>query len=207
MSQNPEPRTAAPRRRARFSSAAGMTLIEIIMVIGIIGVALSFAMGITAYAVRQARADGAHSAAASAIELARTRSISERRDYQLVFTEATGRIQVYRIEQPATPDPTLIYDTFLENGLKFYKFTDGPTAMNNTPDIFPLVTSSTSINFGTTTARFTSDGSMIDASGDVMNGTLFLAVPPDKQTARAITVFGATGLIHSWKWNGTAWVE
>ena len=193
-------------QKSGLSSAAGMTLIEIILVIGIIGVALSFAMGITAYAVRQARADGAHSAAASAIELARTRSISERRDYQMVFTVATGRIQVYRIEQPSN-DQTLIYDTFLENGQKFYKFTDGPTAMNNTPDIFPLESSTSAVNFGSTTARFTSDGSMIDASGDILNGTLFLASPPDKQTARAITVFGSTGLIHSWKWNGSAWVE
>jgi prepilin-type N-terminal cleavage/methylation domain-containing protein len=203
MTQDFGPRTAAPRR-ARLSSAAGMTLIELIMVVGIIGVALSFAMGITAYAVRQARADGAHAAAGAAIELARTRSVSERRDFQLEFV-GNNRIQVKRIEPDATT--TLIYDTFLENGQQFYKFTDGPTAMNNTPDIFPLVSSTSAINFGSTTARFTSDGSLIDASGDVMNGTLFIAAPPDKQTARAITVFGSTGLIHSWKWNGSAWVE
>src|SRR4051812_37055220 len=169
MTQDCGPRTAAPPRRARVSSAAGMTLIELILVVGIIGIALSFAMGITAYAVRQARADGAHSAAASAIELARTRSISERRDYQVVFTQATGRMQVFRIEQPSGTQ-TLVYDTYLENGQKFYKFTDGPTAMNNTPDIFALESSTSAINFGSTTARFTSDGSMIDASGDVLNG-------------------------------------
>ena len=65
------------------------------------------------------------------------------------------------------------------------------------------------IAFGSTpTIRFTSDGSLIDSSGDVLNGTLLLGVPNDKHaSARAVTIFGATGLIRSWKWNGTAWVN
>ena len=63
--------------------------------------------------------------------------------------------------------------------------------------------------FGSTpTIRFTSDGSLIDSSGDVLNGTVFLGVRQrSRHSERAITIFGATGLIRIWKWNGTAWVN
>ena len=54
---------------------------------------------------------------------------------------------------------------------------------------------------------FTSDGSFMNANGDVMNGTLFIGVRNDPLPARAITIFGASGAMRLWKWNGRAWVE
>jgi hypothetical protein len=48
---------------------------------------------------------------------------------------------------------------------------------------------------------------MVDANGDVMNGTLFLAIPNDRNSARAITVFGTTGMMRAWRWDGSKWVE
>jgi Tfp pilus assembly protein FimT len=183
----------------RLRRADGMTLIELILVIGILTVTLGFAMGVTSYAVKQQRADGAHTAAVAAIELARTRAVSERRDYQLLFT-LPNHMQVYRVEVPSGTT-TLIYDTYLENGQRFYKFSSIGV---DTPDHFG---GTAEINLGSTTARFTSDGSMIDASGDVLNGTVYIASPPDVASARAITIFGATGLVHAWKWNGSQWLE
>ena len=77
--------------------------------------------------------------------------------------------------------------------------------MPDTPDLFGHTGA---IAFGSTpTIRFTSDGSLIDSSGDVLNGTVFLAIDDKAASARAVTIFGATGLIRSWKWNGTAWVN
>jgi hypothetical protein len=47
----------------------------------------------------------------------------------------------------------------------------------------------------------------VDNTGDVLNGTLFMAVPGEPNSARAISVFGATAFLRTWRWNGSAWVE
>ena len=54
---------------------------------------------------------------------------------------------------------------------------------------------------------FTSEGTFVDQQGDPLNGTLFLSVPGDPSSARAITMFGPTALIRAWRWNGQEWVE
>ena len=54
---------------------------------------------------------------------------------------------------------------------------------------------------------FTSDGSLIDAAGDVTNGTIFIANPEHPETARAITISGVTGMLRSWKWRGSSWIQ
>ena len=62
--------------------------------------------------------------------------------------------------------------------------------------------------FGVSPSRmFTSEGSFVNQQGDFLNGTLFLAIPGDPLSARAITIFGPTALIRSWRWNGREWVE
>jgi hypothetical protein len=54
---------------------------------------------------------------------------------------------------------------------------------------------------------FTSEGTLVDVNGDPVNGTVFLATGTDVLTARAVTIFGATGLVKVWKWDGRRWVE
>ena len=54
---------------------------------------------------------------------------------------------------------------------------------------------------------FTSDGSLIDSAGDVTNGTIFIGGPNHPETARAITVWGVTGMLRTWKWRGRVWMQ
>jgi len=94
---------------------------------------------------------------------------------------------------------TQIMDIPLDNGQQFKKYASLP----DTPDAFG---NANAIQFsGTGPWMFTSDGSLIDSNGDVSNGTIFLGVPADEKTARAVTVFGATGLMRTWRWRGTKW--
>jgi prepilin-type N-terminal cleavage/methylation domain-containing protein len=63
-------------------------------------------------------------------------------------------------------------------------------------------------------ARFRSDTSVIDAAGNPLSATLFIWPPaaPGSSTARnqgevrAITIFGGSGAIKYWKYNGTTFV-
>ena len=38
-------------------------------------------------------------------------------------------------------------------------------------------------------------------------GTILIGIPNQKETARAVTIFGASGLLRSWKWRGSSWVQ
>jgi prepilin-type N-terminal cleavage/methylation domain-containing protein len=180
------------------SNERGFSFLEIIVVVAVMSIMFGLASGITMTSVNAAKADSSTSAVMNIIELARNQATSQRRDFQLIFT-APNQIQLFRLDLPT--GTTLIANRFLENGQQFTRFT--PTG--DTPDIFGHTGA---IAFGSTpTIRFTTDGTLIDSSGDVLNGTLFLGVPNDIGSARAVTIFGATGLIRSWKWNGTVWVN
>jgi prepilin-type N-terminal cleavage/methylation domain-containing protein len=181
-----------------MSGERGYSLLEIMVVVTLMGIMYTMASGITMTSVKSAEADGSTSAAMNILELARNQATSQRRDFQVVFTPP-NQIQVFRLELPN--GSTLVTQRYLESDQAFTRF----TATGDTPDQFGHTGA---IAFGTTpTIRFTSDGSLIDSSGDILNGTLFLGVPNEIGSARAITVFGATGLIRSWKWYGTAWVN
>jgi prepilin-type N-terminal cleavage/methylation domain-containing protein len=176
----------------------GFSLVEVIVVVAILATVMTFSVGITMDAVNSAKADNATGALINAIEVARNQATSQRRDFQLIFTPP-NKIEVFRLEIPSGVTP--IQTAYLEMGQSFTRF----TPMGDTPDLFGH---SGAIAFGTTpTIRFTSDGSLIDSTGDVLNGTVFVAIENRTASARAVTIFGATGLIRSWKWNGSAWVN
>ena len=178
------------------SNERGFSFLEIIVVVAVMSIMFGLAAGITMTSVNAAKADSSTSAVMNILELARNQAVSERRDFQLIFTNP-NQIQVFRLDLPS--GTTLIANRYLENGQQFTRW--GSTD----PDNFGHTGA---IAFGSTpTIRFTTDGTLIDSSGDVLNGTLFLGVPNQIATARAVSIFGATGLIRSWKWNGTTWVN
>ena len=86
-----------------------------------------------------------------------------------------------------------------------YYTTDGSTPSGS----FGVASgNSTAVAFtGTGPYMFTSDGSLIDSNGDVANGTIFIGIAGQVDTARAITVYGVTGLMRTWKWQGNAWFD
>jgi prepilin-type N-terminal cleavage/methylation domain-containing protein len=180
-------------------NSSGFTLVEMLMVIAILGVVMAMAIGITTSFVNSSKSDSALVSAINAVEMARYRAVGERREFQLVFTPP-NRIQVIRIEVPG-PTTTTVSNVYLDNGQQYVKF----TGVADTPDTFG---NASAIDFGVTpTIRFTSDGSLLDSSGDPVNGSVFFGDPARSSSARAITIFGATGLIHAWKWDGTQWNE
>ena len=179
-------------------NTSGFTLVEMLMTLAVLGVVCAMAVGMTASLINSSKADSAVISAITAVELARDRAIGERRDFRLVFT-APNAIQIVRIEVPG-PATTVVMNTVLDSGLTYMKFTGVP----DTPDAFGAASA---IAFGVTpTIEFTSDGSLLDSSGDPINGTVFFGDGVRASSARALTIFGATGLVHGWKWDGIRWL-
>jgi prepilin-type N-terminal cleavage/methylation domain-containing protein len=183
----------------RFYADAGFTMLELMIVVAITGILLGSTVMVAGSVVSQSRADAATVAVVNALSVARTRAITERRNFQVTFI-MPNRIQIARIEVPSNA-ATVVSTTTLENGYKFERFPSLP----DTPDRFG---GTAAISFGPSPTRlFTSEGSLVDAGGDVLNGSMFLARNSEKVSARALTIFGVTGLIRTWKWSGTEWVE
>ena len=91
---------------------------------------------------------------------------------------------------------TLVNQFFLEGNVQFVQFATVP----DTPELFG--------GFGSETPYyFIVDGMLVDSSGAALSGTVFLGLQNKPLSARAVTVFGGTGQVRGYSWNGTSWVE
>lgn len=180
-------------------TSRGFSLIELLLVIGLMATVAGIAVPVSSGFITRMRADSGVATALTVLQAARARAIAERRNVQVNFL-VPNRITVVRLEVPG-PATTVLEDVRLSENLSFTKFVSIP----DTPDAFGA---SGAIQFsGTLPVMFTSDGSFIDANGDVVNGTVFFGRGSETTTARAITLFGVSGFVRAWKWSGTAWLQ
>jgi len=126
----------------------------------------------------------------------RESAIAQRRNVQLQFI-GTNQIQIVRQE---VPNGTTVLSTLtLQNGDQFQLFGGLP----DTPDAFG---NTAAISFGGPAPwTFLSDGTLVDSTSNPVNGTVFLGQPNSPNTARAVTVLGATGRVRDYTWSGTEW--
>jgi len=201
------------------SNAAGFTLAELLIVVGIIGVTMVGATAVMPAVLRGSKADGSTGIVANAMRLARDRAIGERRNMDVVFVPP-DRIKIVREDivynsvtgtwsstYGLTSNPTVM-DVQLEGGQRFLYFAAMGTV--DTGDTFGLTNKPLAfgtIAAATPTIMFTSEGTLVDATGDPTNGTIFLGTGNDINSARAVTILGVTGLVKTWKWDGRKWIE
>jgi hypothetical protein len=55
--------------------------------------------------------------------------------------------------------------------------------------------------------KFNSTGGFVDAGSNPINGTVFVGLTGRQDTARAVTVLGATGRVRQYHWTGSQWME
>jgi type II secretory pathway pseudopilin PulG len=184
--------------RHDWRSALGMTLIEILIVVSVSITLAAIAVPISSQFINRSASDGVLQTAVAALENAQSRAVAERRNMRISFV-GNNHLVVERLEVTGGTI-TPISDTPLTGSHQFIKF-----SIVDTPDHFGN-TSATTFS-GTAPYMFTSDGSLIDSNGDVVNGSIFIGIPGQVDTARAITIFGVTGLMRTWNWRGNAWFD
>jgi hypothetical protein len=169
------------------------------LVVALIAVVAGVSIPISTRMISRAKANSIGLEVVTWLEVARNRAQSERRNFEITFDSAASRLRVERVEPNLSK--TLIFDRELPDEMKFMQFASAP----DTPDLFGKASP---VDFdGPAPHMFTSDGSFVDANGDPSNGTLFMGKDRQVETARAITVFGTTGLIRSWKFSGNGWFQ
>jgi prepilin-type N-terminal cleavage/methylation domain-containing protein len=199
-----DPTTREALMDAHHDRQHGFSVIELLVTMGLMATIIAMAILMTKSSVAATRGDGAVQAVAGLLREGRERAIADRRNVEVWFTDP-NHIELRRREVDGvteTGDTTLIGSTDLEGGVRFQPL---PSTMPDTPDGFGKTGA---YDFGSaTTLIFTSEGTFVNQSGEPLNGTVFLAIPGDEMSIRAVTVFGPTALVHGYRWNGNAWTN
>jgi len=198
----------------------GFSLLEMLVVVGLAFTVMGFAVMNTMSTSQNARANAAMDAVISQLRQARELAIAKRRNVQVQFT-SPNQIQLTLLTLPGEPVPAVMPAVYLNDkvggGLNFYVFPSIP----DTPMNFG---NSTAINLqqptggGAWTCMFTTSGAFVGTAqsaatlyqatnNNPVNASLFMGVVGKPNTARAVTVFGATGRVRSYYWTGSSWQE
>jgi type II secretory pathway pseudopilin PulG len=198
----------------------GFSLLEMVVVVGLAFTVMCFAVMNTVNSTANSRANSAMDSVVSQLRQARELAIAKRRNVQVQFT-APNQMQTTILTLPGEPIPPAFPVVKLNDGavggLNFYVF---PT-LPDTPMNFG---NSTPINLqqptggGAWTVMFSTSGSFCGTAqsaanlyqattNNPVNASIFLGVTGKINTARAITVFGATGRVRSYNWSGSSWQE
>lgn len=213
-------------KKSTSRAETGFSLLEMVVVVMLAFVVMAFAVINTMSTTQNSRANAAMDAVVSQLRQARELAIAKRRNVEVEFI-SPNEIQLTVLTLPGEAVPTPITPVYLNDnaggGLSF-------TLMPGLPD--------TPMNFGNTTAislqqpagggawnvMFTTSGALVGSAqaaaslylvtnNNPVNATIFIGIPNKPNTARAITVFGATGRVRAYYWTGgasgpsTAWIE
>jgi prepilin-type N-terminal cleavage/methylation domain-containing protein len=184
----------APNRRR---SQAGYSLIEMMATLAIMGIVSAIAMFNIGSSLPGLKSDGAMRLVMTQLNAARETAITQRRNFQVNFING-NRIQLIRQDLPG--GTTLLSTVYLEGGLTYRV---EPSVPVDTPDAFGKASA---VDFGTAISiMFSPDGTLVNQSGVPVSGTVFLSLPSQPRSVRAITVLGATGRVRGYRWSGVSW--
>jgi hypothetical protein len=185
--------TAPPPNQA---TDAGFSATELLIVATLCVTLAAITGGVFANATATIEGDADMRTVYGQLKFAREAAINQRRDVEVQFVPP-NQVRVVRRNIPT--GTTELSSAFLEHHASFMLFADLP----DTPDGFGRANP---VDFGAATATmFTADGMFTDPAGNTVNGTVFLAQPDNKLSARALTIFGPTAMIRTYRWNGAEW--
>jgi prepilin-type N-terminal cleavage/methylation domain-containing protein len=204
----------------RKAGERGFSLIELVIVVTISLVLMAGAAVLTQATLQNYRANAAMDSVVSQFRTARQTAISMRRNVQIALT-APNVMQLTILYLPGEVPGPAIQPVFLNDatngGSQFYGFP-------SLPDPAPgFSKTSNGINFqqpsgaSSWTVMFTSSGELVGTTqtsgfstvgnNNPINATIVVGNPSVNASARAITVFGATGRVRTYLWTGTAWTQ
>ncbi len=176
---------------------AGYTLLETMLVVTVGAILFGFAAMSARSTIPQLKADAAVHTVRMQLMVARERAQTERRALEVRFM---GRDRIRLRRRNTNNRWELLNDVRLEGGVQFRKFRRLP----DTPDAFGnqrVVT----LDGGGRRLFCRADGMFVDRNGAPINGTILLGRRNEVASARALTLFGATGRLTSYTWTAEGW--
>lgn len=180
---------------------AGFSIVEMMIVLGVGVTLVGIAMMSSGAALTAFKARGVVSKVQAQFVRARETAISEQRDIRVVFVGGAGgnEIDLVRIELPTSSGvTTTISKTLFEGGLTFTKV----SGLVETPDAWGgnnaiAFDPATAIRFRAGTGVLMDDTTLLP-----INGRVFVGISGKPETAGMVSVFGATGRVRGYHWEG-----
>lgn len=191
-------------RKNADRSQNGFSLMEVLISVSVIGIILGMAIINFGSILPNFKANSALDQILYQLRSAREQAIAHRREVQVTFV-GNNQITIQELWPVGIPPAAVTY-TF-EGGAKYATFgavPDLPAPYNfgNTSPIY-----FGGLAGGPPVMKFSTNGSFINGGNGLLNGTVFLGIPGNATTARAISVLGATGRVRPYHWDGLAWQE
>ena len=189
----------------RRRKEAGFSLIEALVVIAIILILAGAAIVQIGPSLQRSKAETALETTLGQLRLAHQTAIDQRKILMVTFT-APRTISIAQVTIDATTGlqtTVPISSIDLPSETQFTVVSGVPTQNGKTPD--GLGTASNAIDFGLdygggqTTVYFQRDGRATDSAGRLNDGVVYISIPGDLNSSRAVTVLGATGRVKGWQ--------
>ena len=195
--------------KRRYKSEQGFSLIETVMVVGVMFTLAAIAI-MQSFGSRESyQANSAMDTVVAQLRVARELAITQRTNVQISFVSngATQQVQYMVLAQPGTKEANgPLVSTSLPVQTSFRLTAGVPDTPMNFGNSAPIYVGNTS--GGPAFMEFTSTGQFTDNTGfNTLNGTLFIGIPGQTTAARAVTVMGGTGRVRPYSWTGNAWIE
>jgi prepilin-type N-terminal cleavage/methylation domain-containing protein len=187
--------------RNGLRTQAGYSLIELMLVVGIMGVVTGIAVLQIGSSKQGLVGDGAMRVVMSQLNQAKQLAITQRRNMRLTFAN-NNSVQIVREEVPG-PTLTTISSVPFEGGLQFVRI--GTLGEPPAPELPAPSAGALAFGASTTQMRFSPEGTFIDQDGVMLNGSVFIGLPNTVMSARVITIFGSTGRVRAFRWDGSNW--
>ena len=185
----------------RNDDERGYSLIEVLVVASLSMVLMGMALVQINTSRATMNADNAMRLVMGEMSRARDMAIQQRRNIQVTFHNG-NELRLTRLEIPL--GSTSVGRRIMEGNLRF-------ALPAGTPDTTDGFGAGSALDFDSSNpftgeVVFNSDGMLVHGpSGNVINGTIFLAAPNDPYATRAVTILGSTGRVRGFKRLNTAW--
>lgn len=199
--------------------ARGFSLLEMMIVCCIMMIVAGIGFMAAQPALRDSRANQAYQDVMMPLRVARQRAIAERKQYIVCFGLATPAgaltplgaptarsIQIFRWDAgTALSAAAQISNTRLPSDMQMMVLPGLPNAAATVPDGFGNATVAIDFDQGVAgggiknQVMFMPDGSAHDVNGNWNSGIVYVARTGDLYSARAVTLYGATGRIRGWR--------
>lgn len=179
-------------------NAKGFSMVELLMVVVVGSVIASFASVQLGSAMREAHANDAVQLVENQLRKIHEKAMDDRTEYVVTFT-LPGAIAIQFVRNGALLNSGTVNLPADEQ----FVVVPGRPANPKTPDGFG--SGNSAIDFdqanggGSNVLYFYPDGTVLNATGGPNNGAVYMAHPGDLASARAVSVWGATGRVKSWR--------
>ncbi|MCC7126599.1 MAG: hypothetical protein IT178_17245 [Acidobacteria bacterium] len=190
-------------------SERGISLVEVLIVAGILGTLAAIGVGVSNTIVRTTKAQAGPAQIDSFLKRHREMAIARRRDIEIQFIQPNQLRSLQRaIPNPpaATPAPEVLETITLEGGAEYIapgmvvaeSIVQPPNALPNGAWL---------VAGGAGPHMFSSDGQFTDAAGNPRALVVSMSIANDPLTLGAVTIMGASAMVERWQWNGREWTK